>query len=65
MIVSYEHNLIFIKPRKVAGTSFEIALRALTGPSDIITPVYDESGAVAEYSAKQPQNYQYPKMHFQ
>ena len=26
MIVSHQHKLIFIKPRKVAGTSFEIAL---------------------------------------
>lgn len=39
MIVSHKHKLIFLKPRKVAGTSFEIALSKYLDSSDIITPV--------------------------
>jgi len=37
MIISHKHKLIFIKPIKVAGTSFELALRNYCGPEDIIT----------------------------
>lgn len=37
MIISHKHKLIFIKPLKVAGTSFELALRDYCGPEDIIT----------------------------
>lgn len=37
MIISHKHKLIFIKPLKVAGTSFELALRDFCGPEDIIT----------------------------
>ena len=39
MIVSHKHKLIFIKPRKVAGTSFEIALSKFLSEGDIITPL--------------------------
>ena len=39
MIVSHQHKIIFIKPRKVAGTSFEIALSKFLDGSDIITPI--------------------------
>lgn len=39
MIVSHKHKLIFIKPRKVAGTSFEIALSKFLSEGDIITPI--------------------------
>ena len=39
MIVSHQHKIIFIKPRKVAGTSFEIALSRFLSEGDIITPV--------------------------
>jgi hypothetical protein len=37
MILSHKHKLIFIKPRKVAGTSFEIALSRFLSEDDIIT----------------------------
>ena len=37
MIISHKHKLIFIKPLKVAGTSFELALRDYCVPEDIIT----------------------------
>lgn len=39
MILSWQHRFIFIKGRKVAGTSVESALACLCGPDDIITPI--------------------------
>jgi hypothetical protein len=39
MIFSKRHKFIFIKGRKVAGTSTEIALSTICGPDDIITPI--------------------------
>jgi hypothetical protein len=37
VIVSHRHRLIFIKTRKTAGTSIEIALAKFCGDADIIT----------------------------
>lgn len=37
MIISHKHKFIFTKPRKVAGTSVEVALSKFCGPDDIIT----------------------------
>jgi len=37
MIISHSHKFIFTKPRKVAGTSIEVALSQFCGPDDIIT----------------------------
>jgi hypothetical protein len=42
MIVSHLHRFIFLKTRKTAGTSIEIALSRHCGPDDIITPVTPE-----------------------
>jgi hypothetical protein len=39
MIISHEHKFIFLKTRKTAGTSIELALSQLCGPDDIITPI--------------------------
>jgi hypothetical protein len=38
MILSHRHRFIFLKTRKVAGTSVEMALSKYCGPDDIITP---------------------------
>lgn len=38
MIVSHQHKFIFIKNRKVAGTSMEVALASICGPEDILSP---------------------------
>lgn len=38
MILSHRHRFIFIKNRKVAGTSMEVALASLCGPDDILSP---------------------------
>lgn len=37
MIISHSKKFIFIKPRKVAGTSVEVALARYCGPEDVIT----------------------------
>jgi hypothetical protein len=42
VIVSHQHRLIFLKTRKTAGTSVEIALSRVCGPDDTITPLTDE-----------------------
>jgi hypothetical protein len=39
VILSHRWKFIFIKGRKVAGTSVEIALSSLCGPDDIVTPI--------------------------
>ena len=39
MIISHEHKFIFLKTKKTAGTSIELALSQLCGPGDIITPL--------------------------
>ena len=39
MIVSHQHRFIFLKTKKTAGTSIELALSELCGPLDIITPL--------------------------
>jgi hypothetical protein len=41
VIVSHAHRFIFLKTRKTAGTSVEIALSTAAGPDDLITPVSD------------------------
>ena len=35
-IISFKHRFIFLKTRKVAGTSVEAVLRSFTGPDDIV-----------------------------
>jgi hypothetical protein len=39
MIISHLHKFIFLKPRKVAGTSVEVALARHCGDDDIVTPI--------------------------
>lgn len=39
MIISHTRKLIFIKTKKVGGTSFEIALSKFCGPECVITPL--------------------------
>lgn len=42
MIVSHRHKFIFMKTKKTAGTSIELALRTICGPNDIIAPVVED-----------------------
>jgi hypothetical protein len=39
VILSFRHHFVFVRPRKVAGTSVEIALSTLCGPDDITSPM--------------------------
>ena len=39
MILSFQHRFLFLKTKKSAGTSLEIALSAICGPEDIITNI--------------------------
>ncbi len=39
MIISHKYKFIFLKPKKVAGTSVEINLAKHCGPNDVITPI--------------------------
>ena len=61
MIVSHRHRFIFIKTRKTASTSIEIALSQFCGPEDIITPIHPDDEAIRrslEYPG--PQNFLMP-----
>ena len=61
MIVSHKHKFIFIKSRKTAGSSVQIALSRICGESDIITPIYPESAQELQAMGfKGAQNYQLP-----
>jgi len=42
MIVCHEQKLIFVKPKKVAGTSVELFVSKFCGEHDIITPLSPE-----------------------
>jgi hypothetical protein len=61
MIISHRHKFVFIKTRKTAGTSMEIALSSLCGPEDVLTPL---SGTDEDYrkeiSGIGAQNYKIP-----
>ena len=45
MILSLEHKFIFLRTKKTAGTSIELALSDLCGPDDVITPLTREDEA--------------------
>ena len=44
MIVSHSRKFIFLKTRKTAGTSLEIALSKYCGPEDILAPINFDEG---------------------
>jgi Sulfotransferase family len=51
MIVSHEHRFIFLKVRKTAGTSIEVALSRIAGDDAIVTPILEDE------PSHQPRNY--------
>ena len=59
MIISHEHRFIFLKTRKTAGTSIEIALSRFCGDWDVITPVKPprEEALRKELSGRGAQNF--------
>ena len=56
MIISHKHKFIFIKTKKVGGTSLELALASICDEGDIITPTSDEK-IRQELNFIGPQNY--------
>jgi hypothetical protein len=59
VIVSHRHRFIFLKTRKTAGTSIEIALSKVCGPDDIITKISPEDEQLRrEWGGRGPQNYE-------
>ncbi|GAB3247780.1 hypothetical protein [Nocardioides dilutus] len=63
MIVSHAHRFAFLKTRKTAGTSVEIALSTVCGPDDVITPVTEADERLrAECGGRPPQNYESPPL---
>ena len=57
MIVSHARKFIFLKTRKTAGTSLEIALSKYCGPDDILTPIDFDEEARREHAGRGAQNY--------
>ena len=61
MIASHRHRFIFLKTRKTAGTSVEIALSKVCGPDDIITEISPEDEALRRAAGGlPPQNFASP-----
>lgn len=61
MIVSHQHRFIFLKTKKTAGTSVELALSTICGPEDVITPIFRPDEELrAEVAGRPPQNYSIP-----
>jgi len=61
VIVSHEHGFVFMKTRKTAGTSVEIALSRVCGVDDVITPVTEEDEALRRAAGgRGPQHYEHP-----
>ncbi len=61
MIVNHKYKFIFIKTRKTAGTSIEIALSQYCGDGDVITPITEEDERTRqELGFRGPQNYHVP-----
>ena len=63
MIVSHRHRLIFLKTRKTAGTSVEIALSRICGSEDTITRLTDEDEELRRsLGGRGPQNFESPPL---
>lgn len=61
MIYLSKQKILFLRPRKVASTSFEAALARFAGPGDIVTPIAKEDEQKkAERRFALRQNYKEP-----
>ena len=63
VIASHAHGFIFLKTRKTAGTSVEIALSKVCGPDDVITRISPEDEELRVRSGgRGPQNFESPPL---
>jgi hypothetical protein len=63
VIASHAHRFIFLKTRKTAGTSVEIALSKVCGPDDIITRISPEDEELRHSAGgRAPQNFEAPPL---
>lgn len=61
MIISHSRKFIFLKTRKTAGTSVEIALSAICGPGDVITTISPRDEEMrARQTNRSAQNFHVP-----
>lgn len=61
MIISHKHKFIFVKTKKTASTSVEIALSKICGGNDIITPIdKKDEEARKKFARISAQNYYLP-----
>jgi hypothetical protein len=61
MIINHRYKFIYIKTRKTAGTSLEIALSKFCDQNDVITPISKEDEITRqELGYRGPQNYKVP-----
>lgn len=61
MIINHRHRFIFLKTRKTASTSMEIALSAFCGPEAVITSIEPEDEYIRqELGYRGPQNIRVP-----
>jgi hypothetical protein len=60
MIVSHERKFIFLKTRKTAGTSLEIALSKYCGPRDVLAPINFDEDMRRQVSGRGKQNHARP-----
>ena len=64
MIICHPQRTIFVETKKIAGTSFEIALSGLCGPDCTITPISPVDEALRKkLECRGAQNYQHPVWH--
>jgi len=61
MIFLKKYKLIFIKPTRIAGSSFEVSLSKFAGKDDIITPIFREE-VRKKMGFHGPRNYKYSIM---
>ena len=63
MILSHAHRFVFLKTRKTAGTSVEIALSRVCGADDVITSVSEDDEALRrEHGGRPAQNHESPPL---
>lgn len=61
MIINHKHRFIFLKTRKTAGTSIEIALSRCCHDNDVITPISEEDEQERRrLGLRGPQNFNFP-----